>query len=166
MIITISQNLYSNYWYQIVQPTLVLESYCGSITSWNLFTCISYVPAWDFSDGIRSVSQKWQRRFFVLYEHGCLRFALDESVSCHISFIVQIFTATLPWNWCCSRKLPRDCGQGIQTKGTLPLRILSTILTLLACEIFVSCRSAVTNISVLLVCVLLGERFSQTSFSP
>lgn len=25
--------------------------------------------------------QKWQRRFFVLYEHGCLRFALDESVS-------------------------------------------------------------------------------------
>uniref|UniRef100_A0A3B3WWC6 PH domain-containing protein n=1 Tax=Poecilia mexicana TaxID=48701 RepID=A0A3B3WWC6_9TELE len=25
--------------------------------------------------------QKWQRRFFVLYEHGCLRFALDESPS-------------------------------------------------------------------------------------
>uniref|UniRef100_A0A673ILP2 Myosin phosphatase Rho-interacting protein-like n=1 Tax=Sinocyclocheilus rhinocerous TaxID=307959 RepID=A0A673ILP2_9TELE len=24
---------------------------------------------------------KWQRRFFVLYEHGCLRFALDESPS-------------------------------------------------------------------------------------
>ncbi|KAI4886697.1 hypothetical protein NFI96_021391 [Prochilodus magdalenae] len=26
-------------------------------------------------------SRKWQRRFFVLYEHGCLRFALDESPS-------------------------------------------------------------------------------------
>eukprot|EP00062_Callorhinchus_milii_P004823 gi/632943570/ref/XP_007887020.1/ PREDICTED: plectin-like isoform X3 [Callorhinchus milii] len=26
-------------------------------------------------------SRKWQRRFFVLYEHGCLRYALDESPS-------------------------------------------------------------------------------------
>ncbi|MEQ2212786.1 hypothetical protein XENOCAPTIV_004995 [Xenoophorus captivus] len=28
---------------------------------------------------IYSLFLKWQRRFFVLYEHGCLRFALDES---------------------------------------------------------------------------------------
>lgn len=25
--------------------------------------------------------QKWQRRFFILYEHGLLRYALDEMVS-------------------------------------------------------------------------------------
>uniref|UniRef100_A0A8C2ZD42 Myosin phosphatase Rho interacting protein n=1 Tax=Cyclopterus lumpus TaxID=8103 RepID=A0A8C2ZD42_CYCLU len=29
----------------------------------------------------QDLTQKWQRRFFVLYEHGCLRFALDESPS-------------------------------------------------------------------------------------
>lgn len=39
--------------------------------------------------------QKWQRRFFVLYEHGCLRFALDESVS--TAPLVSI--AAILWNW-------------------------------------------------------------------
>ncbi|XP_070962390.1 myosin phosphatase Rho-interacting protein-like isoform X2 [Oncorhynchus clarkii lewisi] len=34
----------------------------------------------DFSNPMQR-SRKWQRRFFVLYEHGCLRFALDESSS-------------------------------------------------------------------------------------
>uniref|UniRef100_A0A671V4H1 Myosin phosphatase Rho interacting protein n=1 Tax=Sparus aurata TaxID=8175 RepID=A0A671V4H1_SPAAU len=34
----------------------------------------------DFDNPMQR-SRKWQRRFFVLYEHGCLRFALDESVS-------------------------------------------------------------------------------------
>ncbi|XP_067100555.1 myosin phosphatase Rho-interacting protein isoform X1 [Osmerus mordax] len=34
----------------------------------------------DF-DNPNQRSRKWQRRFFVLYEHGCLRFALDESPS-------------------------------------------------------------------------------------
>ncbi|XP_051968236.1 myosin phosphatase Rho-interacting protein-like isoform X1 [Xyrauchen texanus] len=32
----------------------------------------------DFDNPMQR-SRKWQRRFFVLYEHGCLRFALDES---------------------------------------------------------------------------------------
>lgn len=27
------------------------------------------------------IMQKWQRRFFILYEHGLLRYALDEMVS-------------------------------------------------------------------------------------
>lgn len=27
------------------------------------------------------IIQKWQRRFFILYEHGLLRYALDEMVS-------------------------------------------------------------------------------------
>uniref|UniRef100_A0A671KHQ8 Myosin phosphatase Rho-interacting protein-like n=1 Tax=Sinocyclocheilus anshuiensis TaxID=1608454 RepID=A0A671KHQ8_9TELE len=31
----------------------------------------------DFDNPMQR-SRKWQRRFFVLYEHGCLRFALDE----------------------------------------------------------------------------------------
>ncbi|KAL4617873.1 plectin-like isoform X1 [Arapaima gigas] len=26
------------------------------------------------------LNQKWQRRFFILYEHGLLRYALDEMV--------------------------------------------------------------------------------------
>uniref|UniRef100_A0A3Q0QUM6 Myosin phosphatase Rho interacting protein n=1 Tax=Amphilophus citrinellus TaxID=61819 RepID=A0A3Q0QUM6_AMPCI len=34
----------------------------------------------DFDNPMQR-SRKWQRRFFVLYEHGCLRFALDESPS-------------------------------------------------------------------------------------
>uniref|UniRef100_A0A673WA04 Myosin phosphatase Rho interacting protein n=1 Tax=Salmo trutta TaxID=8032 RepID=A0A673WA04_SALTR len=34
----------------------------------------------DFGNPMQR-SRKWQRRFFVLYEHGCLRFALDESSS-------------------------------------------------------------------------------------
>uniref|UniRef100_A0A8C9U0I5 Myosin phosphatase Rho interacting protein n=1 Tax=Scleropages formosus TaxID=113540 RepID=A0A8C9U0I5_SCLFO len=34
----------------------------------------------DFDNPVQR-SRKWQRRFFVLYEHGCLRFALDESPS-------------------------------------------------------------------------------------
>ncbi|XP_061665925.1 myosin phosphatase Rho-interacting protein isoform X1 [Syngnathoides biaculeatus] len=34
----------------------------------------------DFENPMQR-SRKWQRRFFVLYEHGCLRFALDESPS-------------------------------------------------------------------------------------
>ncbi|XP_049419813.1 myosin phosphatase Rho-interacting protein isoform X1 [Epinephelus fuscoguttatus] len=34
----------------------------------------------DFDNPLQR-SRKWQRRFFVLYEHGCLRFALDESPS-------------------------------------------------------------------------------------
>uniref|UniRef100_A0A8C5ABI3 Myosin phosphatase Rho interacting protein n=1 Tax=Gadus morhua TaxID=8049 RepID=A0A8C5ABI3_GADMO len=34
----------------------------------------------DFDNPMQR-SRKWQRRFFVLYEHGCLRFALDESRS-------------------------------------------------------------------------------------
>ncbi|XP_068615724.1 myosin phosphatase Rho-interacting protein-like, partial [Brachionichthys hirsutus] len=34
----------------------------------------------DFENPLQR-SRKWQRRFFVLYEHGCLRFALDESPS-------------------------------------------------------------------------------------
>ncbi|KAJ3607916.1 hypothetical protein NHX12_024967 [Muraenolepis orangiensis] len=37
----------------------------------------------DFDNPMQR-SRKWQRRFFVLYEHGCLRFALDESVSCGV----------------------------------------------------------------------------------
>ncbi len=43
------------------------NTYCGSES--------------DYSDSMYFFGQKWQRRFFVLYEHGCLRFALDESVS-------------------------------------------------------------------------------------
>ncbi|KAF4092631.1 hypothetical protein AMELA_G00023430 [Ameiurus melas] len=31
----------------------------------------------DF-DNLMQRSRKWQRRFFILYEHGCLEFALDE----------------------------------------------------------------------------------------
>ncbi|XP_067860450.1 putative leucine-rich repeat-containing protein DDB_G0290503 isoform X2 [Heptranchias perlo] len=34
----------------------------------------------DFENPMQR-SRKWQRRFFVLYEHGCLRYALDESPS-------------------------------------------------------------------------------------
>ncbi|XP_028263511.1 myosin phosphatase Rho-interacting protein isoform X2 [Parambassis ranga] len=34
----------------------------------------------DFDNPMQR-SRKWQRRFFVLYEHGCLRYALDESPS-------------------------------------------------------------------------------------
>ncbi|XP_014827672.1 PREDICTED: myosin phosphatase Rho-interacting protein-like [Poecilia mexicana] len=43
----------------------------------------------DFDNPMQR-SRKWQRRFFVLYEHGCLRFALDESVSgnsSHFGFV-------------------------------------------------------------------------------
>uniref|UniRef100_A0A673I406 Myosin phosphatase Rho-interacting protein-like n=1 Tax=Sinocyclocheilus rhinocerous TaxID=307959 RepID=A0A673I406_9TELE len=33
------------------------------------------------ANSLKRSRKKWQRRFFVLYEHGCLRFALDESPS-------------------------------------------------------------------------------------
>ena len=34
-----------------------------------------------FLKSLSVATQKWQRRFFVLYEHGLLRYALDEMVS-------------------------------------------------------------------------------------
>ncbi|KAF7243074.1 Myosin phosphatase Rho-interacting protein [Varanus komodoensis] len=34
----------------------------------------------DFDNPVHR-SRKWQRRFFILYEHGLLRYALDEMVS-------------------------------------------------------------------------------------
>ncbi|XP_039598385.1 myosin phosphatase Rho-interacting protein-like [Polypterus senegalus] len=34
----------------------------------------------DFDNPVQR-SRKWQRRFFILYEHGLLRYALDEMVS-------------------------------------------------------------------------------------
>ncbi|KAM9559284.1 myosin phosphatase Rho-interacting protein-like [Salvelinus alpinus] len=46
----------------------------------------------DFGNPMQR-SRKWQRRFFVLYEHGCLRFALDESVRiCHSSHATSYLT--------------------------------------------------------------------------
>lgn len=42
--------------------------------------------------------QKWQRRFFVLYEHGCLRFALDESVSSSFPKPGATPTCTFPFS--------------------------------------------------------------------
>lgn len=35
--------------------------------------------------------QKWQRRFFILYEHGLLRYALDEMVSAARRRCVAVF---------------------------------------------------------------------------
>ena len=42
------------------------------------FSCESITA---FLKSLSVVTQKWQRRFFVLYEHGLLRYALDEMVS-------------------------------------------------------------------------------------
>lgn len=38
--------------------------------------------------------QKWQRRFFVLYEHGLLRYALDDLVSQSSLFSSRVFVAS------------------------------------------------------------------------
>lgn len=37
--------------------------------------------------------QKWQRRFFILYEHGLLRYALDEMVSEIFSPVTSFFVS-------------------------------------------------------------------------
>lgn len=40
--------------------------------------------------------QKWQRRFFILYEHGLLRYALDEMVSVIFAYSLSpAFTKSL-----------------------------------------------------------------------
>lgn len=40
--------------------------------------------------------QKWQRRFFVLYEHGLLRYALDEMVSACAALLIPSLRQALP----------------------------------------------------------------------
>ncbi|ROK76676.1 Myosin phosphatase Rho-interacting protein [Anabarilius grahami] len=51
----------------------------------------------DFDNPMQR-SRKWQRRFFVLYEHGCLRFALDESTldSRCLRFFARLLTTGMP----------------------------------------------------------------------
>ncbi|KAF3854066.1 hypothetical protein F7725_014754 [Dissostichus mawsoni] len=46
----------------------------------------------DFDNPMQR-SRKWQRRFFVLYEHGCLRFALDESGTVNMNICVDVIDA-------------------------------------------------------------------------
>ncbi|MBN3314967.1 MPRIP protein, partial [Atractosteus spatula] len=64
---------------------------CGNVSILHLWSTPSAKPIYggwlclapegtDFDNPMQR-SRKWQRRFFVLYEHGCLRFALDESPS-------------------------------------------------------------------------------------
>ncbi|CAG5911574.1 unnamed protein product [Menidia menidia] len=46
----------------------------------------------DFDNPMQR-SRKWQRRFFVLYEHGCLRFALDESGTVNMNLCTDVIDA-------------------------------------------------------------------------
>lgn len=57
--------------------------------------------------------QKWQRRFFILYEHGLLRYALDEMVSAawlcpgsgdQLSYLLPLE---------CSAKLEESCARWV-----------------------------------------------------
>ncbi|XP_016102830.1 myosin phosphatase Rho-interacting protein-like [Sinocyclocheilus grahami] len=58
----------------------------------------------DFDNPMQR-SRKWQRRFFVLYEHGCLRFALDESVSLPWSEQLVVYPRTNKQNQKKKRKV-------------------------------------------------------------
>lgn len=45
------------------------------------FRCLFSISAGGNNPPLCLLLQKWQRRFFILYEHGLLRYALDEMVS-------------------------------------------------------------------------------------
>lgn len=52
-----------------------------SLGSGGRFWCLFSISAGGNNPPFCLLLQKWQRRFFILYEHGLLRYALDEMVS-------------------------------------------------------------------------------------
>ncbi|KAJ7984546.1 hypothetical protein DPEC_G00355920 [Dallia pectoralis] len=57
-------------------------------------------------------SRKWQRRFFILYEHGILRYALDEM---ELMFW-NVNSRALQWGHCSRRTKLRNHGNS-QSRG-------------------------------------------------
>ncbi|ELK15772.1 Myosin phosphatase Rho-interacting protein [Pteropus alecto] len=52
----------------------------------------------DFDNPVHR-SRKWQRRFFILYEHGLLRYALDEMLE--VEQAVDLQGQIWDWPWVC-----------------------------------------------------------------
>lgn len=80
-----------------------------------------------YSDCIHFFWQKWQRRFFVLYEHGCLRFALDESVS---NASCPLFRLPLLWHQAFSES---SSSQNWEWQRFMGENLCTYILVLLVC---------------------------------